>query len=135
LSVTLKKIILLQTIINTFSPLSIGSLSVTEALEETLNIIARSFSPLSIGSLSVTTLQKNIFWRYGKCFQSPFYRVFECNPPPDLKTSAVARTFSPLSIGSLSVTVKLNGRTIKTPHSSFSPLSIGSLSVTFFSTS
>ena len=38
-----------------------------------------TFSPLSIGSLSVTTAKLGIDTSQFDNFQSPFYRVFECN--------------------------------------------------------
>ncbi len=38
-----------------------------------------AFSPLSIGSLSVTEMFKINFSLKTFSFQSPFYRVFECN--------------------------------------------------------
>ena len=63
----------------TFSPLSIGSLSVTEVQCLLVLPEAWSFSPLSIGSLSVT-IELDIIALCGDLtFQSPFYRVFECN--------------------------------------------------------
>ena len=44
-------------------------------------------------------------------FQSPFYRVFECNVGETREHNGVGfSTFSPLSIGSLSVTAQGAGR-------------------------
>ena len=64
-------------------------------------------------------------------FQSPFYRVFECNVNDLAKAlSGDDPPFSPLSIGSLSVTVPDYVR-ILPDQEPFSPLSIGSLSVTY----
>ena len=61
-----------------FSPLSIGSLSVTPLAPVNVPTIF-PFSPLSIGSLSVTyvAIPRGRFPHF--LFQSPFYRVFECN--------------------------------------------------------
>ena len=111
-----------------------------------------AFSPLSIGSLSVTSTAMASYWGRYNAFQSPFYRVFECNLTILI---IMTITFSPLSIGSLSVTIlvargtttsaigfqspfyrvfECNNVWIKGKQEekviAFSPLSIGSLSVT-----
>ena len=64
----------------------------------------KAFSPLSIGSLSVTLIGFMLQVKHVMFFQSPFYRVFECNPEFTIDNDKLAESFSPLSIGSLSVT-------------------------------
>ena len=66
-------------------------------------MVTETFSPLSIGSLSVTS-DKGMGGRNRVSFQSPFYRVFECNLKDNKKCLMVNGDFHSLSIGSLSVT-------------------------------
>ena len=118
--------------LTTFSPLSIGSLSVTKNNILNLIVAINTFSPLSIGSLSVTSGIQQVFSVDYILFQSPFYRVFECNSIVKVFTSHIVRyAFSPLSIGSLSVTHSNPSHIDGSARCTFSPLSIGSLSVTF----
>ena len=91
----MNKRILQQAGFGAFSPLSIGSLSVTTVFLFITVEMMRTFSPLSIGSLSVTIMPYLLEGMLIAVFQSPFYRVFECN-------SMVSRLTSP-GLGKLSV--------------------------------
>ena len=62
----------------TFSPLVIGSISVTLVLCSRSYIANSTFSPLVIGSISVTHLGPIVPTVY-KIFQSPCHRVNQCN--------------------------------------------------------
>ncbi len=87
-----------------FSPLVIGSRSVTEFTNWLLEMALLPFSPLVIGSRSVTNHGTGLAPVPYLFFQSPSHRVKECNVVGIEEHLRERIAFSPLVIGSRSVT-------------------------------